>query len=68
MTPTADLTWIKSSRSYDWKNLKCVELARLPDGGLAVRDSKDPHGPMLSVSRAAGLAFIAAAPELDRPS
>jgi hypothetical protein len=62
MTPTEPgLTWIKSSRSWDWKNLKCVELATLPDGGIAVRDSKNPDRCMLTVSRAAGLAFIQAA-------
>jgi hypothetical protein len=26
----------------------CVELAPLPDGGVAVRDSKDTDGPILS--------------------
>lgn len=32
-------TWFKSSRSNGQDN--CVEAMRLPDGGMAVRDSKD---------------------------
>ena len=37
--------WIKSSRSFYHSN--CVEVARLPDGRIGVRDSKDPGGPIL---------------------
>jgi hypothetical protein len=58
MTPTDDLKWIKSSRSYDWKNLKCVIIARLPNGGLAIKDSKDPDGCILTFDQSAGRAFI----------
>jgi hypothetical protein len=25
----------------------CVEVTDLPDGGMAIRDSKDPNGPIL---------------------
>jgi hypothetical protein len=35
-----DLTWRKSSFSTD--NGDCVEVAVLPDGQVAVRDSKKP--------------------------
>ena len=38
----AGLTWRKSSFSSD--NGVCVELAHLPDGRIAVRDSKSPAG------------------------
>ncbi|MFC5749573.1 DUF397 domain-containing protein [Actinomadura rugatobispora] len=47
--------WRKASRSNDQGGL-CVELASLP-GTVAVRDSKDPEGPMLLVSREAFRAF-----------
>jgi hypothetical protein len=40
------LTWQKSRRSNPSGN--CVEMARLPDGrGVAVRNSRDPDGPVL---------------------
>ncbi len=39
------MKWRKSSYSGDQGN--CVEVAALPDGGHAVRDSKDPNGPVL---------------------
>ena len=42
---TPVLTWRKSSQSAQQDN--CVETAKLPDGGRAVRDSKDPNGPVL---------------------
>jgi hypothetical protein len=35
----------------------CVELAALPEGGVAVRDSKDPQGPMLRFTPAEWAAF-----------
>lgn len=44
-----DLTnanWRKSSHSGDSSEPHCVELARLP-GAIAMRDSKDPDGPVL---------------------
>ncbi len=39
------MKWIKSSYSASADD--CVEVATLPDGGRAVRDSKDPQGPVL---------------------
>lgn len=43
--------WRKSSYSGS-NGGECVELAGLP-GTVAVRDSKDPEGPVLLLSRAA---------------
>jgi len=40
------LTWVKSSYSSG-QNDNCVEVAALPEGGFAVRDSKDIKGPVL---------------------
>ena len=51
-----ELTWVKSSLSYS--NGNCVELAGLPDGGVAMRNSRDPHGPVLRYTRAEWEAFM----------
>ncbi|MEE4541703.1 DUF397 domain-containing protein [Streptomyces sp. V4-01] len=61
MTITADtLTgadWFTSSYS-DNQGGNCVEAARLAGQGvMAVRDSKDPHGPALVFAAAAWTAF-----------
>jgi hypothetical protein len=44
-----NLTWRKSSHSGATDG-NCVEVAALPARGRAVRDSKDPNGPVLSLS------------------
>lgn len=49
------LTWRKSSRSGS--RLTCVEVARVDDV-VAVRDSKNPDGPVLLVSRASFVRFL----------
>ncbi|MFI0370514.1 DUF397 domain-containing protein [Actinomadura sp. 1N219] len=56
-----ELTWRKSSRSGS-SGGNCVELASM-DEKVAVRDSKDPHGPVLFVTRAALRAAIRSAHE-----
>jgi len=53
----AGLKWRKSTRSGG--NSDCVEAADLRDGGTAVRDSKDPDGPILCFAAAEWTAFIA---------
>lgn len=40
------VVWRKSKRSYDWKELKCVELAPLY-GRIVCRNSNDPGGPVV---------------------
>ena len=42
------LQWFKSSFSSG--NGQCVECARLPGGGIAVRDSRQPDGVILRVN------------------
>ncbi|HEV7962523.1 MAG TPA: DUF397 domain-containing protein [Actinoplanes sp.] len=57
--PAAELqgvTWQKSGRSNPSGN--CVECAALPDGGVAVRNSRDPEGPALIYTPAEIEAFI----------
>ena len=45
-------TWRKSSYSGS-NGGNCIEVTTAP-GTVAVRDSNDPHGPMLTVGRQAG--------------
>jgi len=71
MTTKADtLTgadWFKSSYS-DNQGGNCVEGARLADGSMAVRDSKDPHGPALLFPPAAWTAFTTAVRNGELPT
>lgn len=53
----SDVRWWKSSYSNPSGN--CVEIARLRDEGVAVRDSRCPDGPVLVCSTAAMRAFVA---------
>ena len=63
---TAGLNWVKSSLSFS--NSNCLEVAALPDGGTAVRDSKAPDGPILRFTAAEWDAFLGGvkAGEFDR--
>ncbi|ORT46925.1 DUF397 domain-containing protein [Frankia sp. KB5] len=56
----AGLVWRKSSYSGG-NGGDCVEVAGLPGGGRAVRDSKNPHGPVLEFTEAEWSAFLAGA-------
>ncbi|MBL1115295.1 DUF397 domain-containing protein [Streptomyces sp. 110] len=60
MTTTADgltsAAWFKSSYSNN-QGAECVEGAHL-SGEMAVRDSKDPSGPICHFSAAAWAQFI----------
>ncbi|WP_052847679.1 DUF397 domain-containing protein [Streptomyces avicenniae] len=55
----AEAAWIRSAASVGEGN--CVELAALPDGGIAVRNSRFPAGPALVYTRAELAAFLTGA-------
>ncbi|MFI6700815.1 DUF397 domain-containing protein [Streptomyces sp. NPDC050509] len=55
----ACVCWFKSSYCNDG-NGDCVEGARLPAGAIAVRDSKNPHGPAFVFTGPAWAAFVGA--------
>ena len=58
--------WFKSSFSNAQGN-ECVEGARLDGDAMAVRDSKDPHGPAFVFSGRAWTAFVDALGAGGRP-
>lgn len=53
----SEYKWRKASRSGT-NGDACVEVATNIAGVVAVRDSKDPNGPMLTVSPAEWRAFL----------
>ncbi len=53
----AGAAWRKSIRSGAQGN--CVEIASLDSGEIAVRNSRDPHGPALIYTGAEMAAFLA---------
>jgi hypothetical protein len=57
---------VKSSLSFSSGN--CVEVASLPDGGVGLRNSRHPEGPMLEFTPDEWHAFIGGAHngEFDR--
>ncbi|HZC53862.1 MAG TPA: DUF397 domain-containing protein [Mycobacterium sp.] len=50
------LAWRKATASAG--NGACVEVAPIDDGGVAVRDSKDPGGPILRYTAREWEAFL----------
>ncbi|GAA1506210.1 DUF397 domain-containing protein [Sphaerisporangium rubeum] len=55
-TSLTGVAWRKSLYSNSQGN--CVELAELPDGGVAVRNSRFPDGPALIYTRAEIAALV----------
>ncbi len=51
-----DLEFLASSRSG---STNCVEVSRMPDGRVAVRDSKNREGPLLTFTSAQWARFVA---------
>ncbi len=51
------VTWRKSSRSNDGGYGDCVEVAGLRNE-VALRDSKNPSGPVLAITRAEWRSFL----------
>jgi hypothetical protein len=58
-TELVGASWRKSSYSNSQGN--CVEFAALPDGSVAMRNSRDPLGPALVYTRAEIAALLAGA-------
>jgi hypothetical protein len=60
MTDLTGAVWRKSTRSGD-NGGNCVEVATNLPGVVAVRDSKDPTGPLLTFTAPAWTDFVQAA-------
>ncbi|MFJ8536850.1 DUF397 domain-containing protein [Streptomyces sp. NPDC093591] len=58
-----DVTWVRSQRSAMEGN--CVEMAALPGGTVALRNSRDPEGPALIYTHAEIVAFLEGARDGD---
>jgi hypothetical protein len=59
--------WIKSSYS-DPNGGNCVEIRQPAADVVQVRDSKDPNGPVLTVSSQRWRNFLSGAVRQDRPT
>jgi hypothetical protein len=65
--PASDLpavTWRKSRRSGP-QGGNCVEVAELPDGQVAIRNSRDAAGPALVFTPGEWTAFVSGARDGD---
>jgi Domain of unknown function (DUF397) len=60
-----DLQWRLAGTGVDGKGESGVEMARLPDGQVAVRNAADPQGPALIYTKAEIEALIGGAQDGD---
>nr|WP_244204130.1 DUF397 domain-containing protein [Streptomyces africanus] len=51
------MQWRKSTYSGD-QGGQCLEVAHIPEAAVAIRDSKNPAGPILTLDPAAFTTFI----------
>ena len=58
-----DVQWCKSRRSSAQGN--CIEVAKLPSGGVAMRNSRHPDGPALVFTHQEFEAFVLGARDGD---
>ena len=56
--PAEDLAVIWQKSSFSNPSGNCVEVAKVAGGGIAVRNSRDPHGPALVYTTAEISAFV----------
>jgi hypothetical protein len=59
-TELAGARWVRSSRSAPTGG-NCVEVAFLPDGHVAIRNSRQPAGPALVFTAPEWAAFVGGA-------
>jgi hypothetical protein len=62
-TDLAGVTWMKSRRSNSTGN--CVEMAKLANGSVAMRNSRHPEGPALIYTHAEIEALVLGAKDGD---
>ncbi|MDX3645699.1 DUF397 domain-containing protein [Streptomyces sp. MB09-02B] len=57
---TTEVAGAFQKSSYSHQSGDCVEVALTSGGGRVIRDSKNPHGPLLHISPTGWHAFIGA--------
>lgn len=64
---TTEVAGAFQKSSYSHQSGDCVEVAFTSSGGRAIRDSKNPHGPLLHLTPNGWHAFLSAAKNMARP-